>query len=382
MKTSKNRFRFFWLVLAVVTLPLACGDSDDTPLGSEFIGDILGSTPGHAFEDSLDIPAGDTSYVFYSMIDQQGFLRVGIDRGYEQASIVRANFSSAGNDTLRTVDRATLRLTIMQGSGLVDDILAKFYELAQPYEEGDSLETLDTTFVITDPGNNDAEVRQLSFGTLAYELPAALVQSWIRGVTPNNGIAMVYAGVLEELGGIFSSEGLEPPSLQVFFTDLSNTLYPVTNDGIFTRPLTTTDNLVISDGFVRRVWLPLDLSAVDDSASINEANLVLKVVPGSVFGISQSVELYVPNSSDPSDSEFLRGQGVTRTTIADSTDLVLPVTNVLLDILSGRLENNGFALRYLSENTEVRQAEFYTTANVALRPKIYVIYSTPAEFEE
>ena len=39
--------------MVLIAAAFACGDSDDTPLGSEFIGDILGSTPGTVFEDTF-----------------------------------------------------------------------------------------------------------------------------------------------------------------------------------------------------------------------------------------------------------------------------------------------------------------------------------------
>ncbi len=100
-------------MLALVVAVLACGDSDDTLLGSRFIDDLLGSRPGVVFEDSIPITAGDTAYTFYRPVDQQIWFEVGVQNNYEYIAIVKADFSDAGPDTLKTVTSATLRLTAL-----------------------------------------------------------------------------------------------------------------------------------------------------------------------------------------------------------------------------------------------------------------------------
>ncbi|MCK5619170.1 MAG: hypothetical protein KAJ17_07210, partial [Candidatus Krumholzibacteria bacterium] len=211
----------------------------------------------------------------------------------------------------------------------------------------------------------------------------ALVEAWIKGDSIPNGIAIVYAGTGDNLMGFDSRESAEDPSINVNFVDGTKTDYKVTDDGFYTRPLASTSELVISDGFVRRIYFQVDLSQVDDSAAVHDARVVFNFVPNSVFGANQNVFLYVPNSSDPDDPGFLVGRGVvTRTLDPASGVLELPLTNVLLLILSGEVPDNGFVLRWEQENIEVRQAEFYTSAHDSLKPKVYLTYSTPADFEE
>jgi hypothetical protein len=384
MRLLKTRLTAFVTLLAALTGVLSCGDSDDTPLGTEFVGDILGSTPGVVFEDSFGV-SNDSSYVFYSLIDQQVYLEVGKQNGYDRASLMRVDFSSAGNDTLKTVSQAALRLDVIEYVDYVDRIRALFYQLGTEYNEGDSVAVLDTTTVIPDP-DTGLDEREIALGTLSYPLPPELVQGWIRGDSVNNGIAVVYARDAGELLGFDSSEGTDKPSIQVFFEDGTQTNYVVTDDGIYTRPTETTDNLVLSDGYVRRIQFFIDLSEVDDSASVNEASVTFDIVPGSVFGIGPSVALYVPDSPDPNDPGFLTvAQLVTSGKIDESVGyLELPVTNVLLQILAGTVPDNGFVLKYSSENSEVRQAEFFNSSAAvdSLRPLVKIIYTTPAEFDQ
>jgi hypothetical protein len=377
-----KRSRIFLPLLAAIALAAACGDSDDTPLGSQFTGDLLGSTPGVVFQDSFEITGGDTSYVFYPTIDKQLFLEVGIKDDYERTTLIKGDFSGAGPDVSKTVSRATIRLNVLQNVDYEDSLHVWFYNLGTEYSEGDSVEVLDTTYVIPDPDDLSASDRVLRFGTLSYELPPALVQGWIRGDSTNNGIAIVYARAADEALLMYSREGIEPPSVTAFFGDGTQTNYSVSDDCIYVRPMATTSNLIISDGFVRRMYFPIDLSQVRDSAAVHKAGVVFNLVPGTVTGTDQRVLLYVPGSSDPASEEFLTGRNVTASTIyPDSTVLELPLTNVFLLILSGELANNGFVLMYDNENSDVRQAEFYGSDDAALRPEVFIVYSTPADFE-
>jgi hypothetical protein len=376
--SSPRRLTIF-IVVAIVSL-LACGDSDDTPLGSEFVGDLLGSTPGVVYKDSFNV-SNDTSYTFLSMIDQRDYLEVGTANDYTRASLLTPDFSSAAGET-RTVTQAVLRLTKIELVDYADRITARFYGLGTLYAEGDSVETLDTAYVV--PDTTGAADRELQLFPRQYALPPDLVQDWISGNVPNNGIAIVYTGTSDELAGFWSRTGDEEPLIEVVYDGQDQVTYPISDDGIYARPTTTTDNLIISDGFVRRMHFYVDLSQVEDSAAVHEAEVVFNIVPGSVFGASQSVVLYVPKSPDPNDPGFLEEERrVTSKTIDSSSGvLVLQLTNILLQVLSGAVAENGFVLRFSSENSEVRQAEFYTSAHATLPPKVFMTYSTPAEFEE
>jgi hypothetical protein len=392
MNLSESRFKIFFTALAILIAALSCGDSDDTPLGSEFIGDLLGSRPGEVFEDTIAMAGGDTSYAFFTTIGRQGYMEVGLDLQYQRTTMIRGDFSSA-NATL-TVQQADLRIHAIPDNPVVpprylDNIDAVFYNLATPYHEDSTRVTLDTTSAIPDPDNGGAIDRTIRLGFIPYALPPDLVQDWIQSDSDsiNNGMAILYPKSLDELFGIYTREASDTlrPTIQVRFegqAQASN--FPIVADGTFVRPTATTNNLIISDGFVRRIHLPVDLTAIDDSAAVHDARLVLTYVPGTVFGTNQDVLLYLPKSADPRSPEFSEpAQLIDKETLAVSSGtLELQITNVLLLILSGALENNGFVLRFTTEDIEVRQAEFYPSSNDSLGPRFRITYSTPADFEE
>ena len=389
MNLSESRFKIFFAALVILIAGLSCGDSDDTPLGSEFIDDLLGSKPGEVFEDTIAMAGGDTSYAFFTTIGHTDYMEVGLDLQYQRTAMLRGDFSSA-NNTLPVL-QADLRLHAIPDSAAIPDYLdnidAVFYNLATPYYEDNTRVTLDTTWAIPDPDNSGAIDRVIALGFIPYALPPELVQGWIQGDSVNNGMAILYSKGLDELLGIYTREASSTrrPSIQVFFegqAQASN--FPIVADGTFVRPTATTNNLVISDGFVRRIHLPVDLSAIDDSAAVHDARLVLTFVPGSVFGINQQVLLYAPKSADPSTKEFSEPARVIGEEELDEKKgtLEFQITNVLLLFLSGVPENNGFVLRFINEDTEVRQAEFYASSNDTLGPKIRITYSTPADFKE
>jgi hypothetical protein len=379
-----TRSRFFLFVLAALTAVFACSDSDDTPLGSEFIDDgLLRSRPGVVFEDSIDV-SGDTVVTLYTTIGKEPYLELGNRDGYDRTILVKADFSSPGDDVQKTVEKAELRLRISEDADYADQIDARFYLLGTPYDEDSLVVTLDTTEVI--PDETGAANRTLTLGDRLHWLPPDLVQAWIRGDSVHNGIAVVgidAAGTMVKIGSRQSSSSDQRPLIEVVFTDQTKSNYYMSEDGTFVRPTSQTDNLIVSDGYVRRTYFQVDLSQVDDSAAVHDARVVFHIVPGTVFGANQTVLLYVPNDSDPTDPDFLTGQGVNRKTIdASSGTLEITIKNTLLDILAGTVKDNGFVLRWNSENTEVRQAELYTSGDGPLRPKVYITYSTPTEFDQ
>jgi hypothetical protein len=375
-----------WIVVvAAALLVVSCGDSDDTPLGSEFIDDLLGSRPGEVLQDSIPVSGSDTVFTYYTTINKQLWLEVGSKRNYERIILLKADFSGADADAQKTVTSADLILTATAGDN--DQIDVFFYELGTEYGEDSLIVTVDTTDVIPDPDTGE-RVRTLQKGN-TYALPPELVQGWIND-RAHNGIALVYAEALTDTMGFLSREGgdpnsdlAKPPAIRVRFDGgATTTTYAVSDDCVVVRPLEPTDNLVISDGFVRRVFFEIDLSQVNDSAAVHEARVVFKFVPETVFGASQSVELYIPESPDPDSEDFLSGTNVVSEIMdANTGELVLTVTNSILGILAGELENNGFVLKFVSENTDIRQAEFFTSGDPFLGPKLYITYSTPAQFE-
>jgi hypothetical protein len=372
------------LALLLAGALAACSSDADSPVGSEFVDDVLGTEPGTVYQDTIDVIA-DTVLAFNSLLANNTRLEVGRKDGYTRVAILRPNFSSTNGDENREVTSASLRMRLKSLSE-GEDIVVRFYFLGTQYTEGDSVATLDTLGVIRDPVTGAAD-RVIEEANALNPLPPELVQAWIRGDTASNGIAVIYQDDgIARVGGFDSSEkngtSDDPPTLQVEFSDLTSSSYRIGNDATFVRPTTTTSNLIVSDGYVRRIWFRIDTEQLSDSSAVHSARIRFQVVPGSASGIEQ-VELYIPGSTDVTSSAFLSGTLVTNTIFgAESEYLEFVITNTLLAVLSEKLPDNGFVMRFIGENARVRFIELYGSAAAdSLAPRVVLTSSTPAEFD-
>jgi hypothetical protein len=154
-------------------------------------------------------------------------------------------------------------------------------------------------------------------------------------------------------------------------------------DATMYRPTTTTSNLIVSDGYVRRIYFDFDINQLDENASVHAAFVRFKVAPSNAFLGEQRVVLYVPDSRDPNARGFRTGPLVWSITMdSTSTNLEFPLTATVLALLEGEVQGKGFVIRYADEPSELRYREFYSSSAIdSLRPRVYVTSSTPAEFE-
>lgn len=375
------------LCVGIVLLALGCSADSETPLGSELVDDILGSEPGVTSTDSVDV-INETIHEYYTLIDAGGTLQMGRADDYERAMILRPGFSNAGADTLRTVTKAELRVLLDS----TDEVLSRFYHLATPFQEGDSIQTLDTLYTLVDPdanGGSGGARRTMNQSSALYPLSIDTVQAWIRGEAPNNGIVVIYDDVVNDKVGVFKSRSNvgDPATLKVTFSDGSQTFYPIVSDGTFIRPTQATTNSIVSDGFVRRFHFEADLQVLGDSSAVHTVLLRFHIVPGTVLGVNVRVVLFVPDSADPNSEEFLDGTEVQDVFIDEDSGVLefagINMILAILGILEGQVEDTGFTIRFVSENSELRQVEFFTnTAPDSLRPRLFITSSTPAEFDQ
>jgi hypothetical protein len=323
----------------------------------------------------------DTVYAFNSPIAGDTTMEFGRTDGYARAMVLQPGFSAvtSGDKTL-VVESAFLRLLPSSISG---SFPARFYRLRDAYAEGDSIGSLDTLSVIIDPDTGSPS-RALQAFPVLYELPAALVQGWIREDTARTAIAILYTDAADRLAAFRSrNASADQPTLQVNFQGGIQRSYRISADATFIRPLGATSNLIVADGYVRRMHFRASLAELAGEAAVHTARVRFHLVPGSVLGDNTTVVIYVPDSTDPASSGFLTGQAVTEQTftISDET-LEFPVTNAIFLMLQETLEDNGFVIRFKFENTELRQTEFYgSSAADTLRPRVFITSSTPAEFD-
>ena len=369
-----------WAAIAIV----ACSSDPRSPLGSD--DDLTSSTPGVVFDDTLMLE-GDTVLVYHTALANDTVFEFGRPSAlppvpeYQRSMVLQIDWTGASNDAAKTVQSAVLRLTADEVDGAFP---ARFYQLSDSYAEGDSLPSLDTLAVIVDPGNGSAD-RTLQTIPREYALPPALVQGWVRDEIDRNAIAILYPD--DSTDRIATFKAMEAvrdrPQIIVNYVGGTQSIYRTGADATFVRPLAGTSNLVISDGFVRRIHVRLPLEALTERSAVHTARVRLYIVPGSTLGTSPNLIVFIPKSDDPTTKDFLEGQLVTTVQYQASADYVeFTATNAIALMLQGTLENNGFVVRYDAENSALRQVEFYgSSAADSLRPRLLITSSTPADFD-
>jgi hypothetical protein len=365
-----------------------CSSDPDTPLGAEFIeGGLIGSEPGEVFQDTVFVSSGDSSFTTSAVLPNSTTLTIGRNGGNKMSVLVRIDFSSAGIDTTRSVERADLRLAL-SGNSPQDTLGARFYELLSPYTEGESFPVLDTASTpIPDSTLINVE-RTLQLFPVTYSLPPMLVEEWIKGTTPHNGIAVVLNDTTttkQLLFGAIEGEETIRPRIRVVFTDGGEpTNYPAIADGTFVEELDPPLELRLSDGLTRRLFVPVNIDSINiiTNALLHAAKLVLNIVPSSSVGGDRAVTLYVPNSTVIGDPEILTGMDIAGSIInPESGRLEIPVRATLEDFLSEGGSGHGFVLRFSLEGTEIRRTDFYSSgASLNLRPRLELTYSRAPEF--
>lgn len=371
-----SRVADFFVVLAAVAVA-SCSSDPPSPLGSE--DDLIGSTPGVIFEDTIAAFA-DTTLQYNTCIAQDIVLQLGRESGYQRSMVLQVSFDGATTDAGKVVDEAFLRIT---PSSITGSFPARFYRQPEPYAEGDSLPSLDTLSVLVDPTTGSPN-RTMQVLPRDYPISTALVQGWIRGDSLRTAIAIVYNDDVNDGTATFhSSEATsDRPTLQVNFVGGTSTSYKVNADCSFIRAATTTPDLTVSDGDVRRTYFRIPLDSLTERSAIHNARVRLNLVPGSVLGGSLNLIVFIPATDDVTSNEFLAGQLVTATSFtAGDTYVEFAMTNAISLMLQGTLENNGVVVRFDAENSQLRQVHFYgSSAPDNLRPRIFVTSSTPADF--
>ncbi len=377
------RVRAYAALLAAFAI-VACSSDPPSPLGSD--NDLASSTPGVVFDDTLDLD-GDTVLVYHTALANDTVLEFGRPSAvppvpeYQRAMVLQIDWAGASNDAAKTVLSAVLRLTADDVDGAFP---ARFYQLSEPYAEGDSLPSLDTLAVIVDPTNGSAD-RTLQTLPREYPLPPALVQGWVRDEADRNAIAILYPDDVNDRIATFKAleAARDRPQLIVQYVGGTSSIFRINADASFVRPAANTSHLVISDGYVRRIHFKLPLDRLTDRSAVHSARVRLHIVPGSTLGTSPNLIVFIPKSSNPTSVDFTQGQLVTTVKYQASADYMeFTATNAIALMLQGTLDNNGFVVRYDAENSKLRQVEFYgSDAPDSLRPRLLITSSTPADFD-
>jgi hypothetical protein len=373
--TRVGRVAAFVLVLAACAIA-ACSSDPLSELGSD--NDLISSSPGVIVQDTLELFA-DTVLTYYTALAADTVLEFGRVSGYQRSMVIQNPFAESEEHSAKVVAEAFLRLTASEVEGTFP---ARFYRLSDTYVEGDSLPSLDTLAVIVDTDTGSPN-RTLQAIPRDYPLPADLVQGWIRDEIERTSLAVIYTDDINDKARQNADSQKYRPQIFVNFVGGTSATFRCSADATFVRPTTTTSNLVVSDGFVRRIHLRIPFDQLPERSAVHNARVRLYLVPGSTLGGNPNLVVFIPTSDDPTSTEFLSGQLVTATSFQASADyLEFAMTNAIALTLQGTLEDNGIVVRFDAENSELRQVQFYgSNAPDSLRPRIFITSSTPADFD-
>jgi len=371
------------LCISVLALGNGCSSDPDTPMGSEFLDDgRIKSRPGEVFQDTVQVTSGDTSFLVRAVMFSASTVELGRKDRVESWPVFRADFSTAGADTLREVKSASLTLS---QSGETDTLGAVFIALGEPLVKSDTLKTI--TLADTIPDSTLTNVRRrMRYFPRAYSLPPELVQKWIRDNDTHNGIAVVLDDTTTtarlDFASMENGSSALDPVVKVLFKTGEQSTYRMKVDGTFVQDLFTTSNLLLSDGVARRVYVPIDLTVFDPRTMVHEAKLVLHVASDSLLAEDLSVTLYEPDAIDISDPGILTGTTAVSGVLDPDMDVVrFSIRSTLARLISEGDEKAALVLRFSSEGTAIRRAEFFTSgAADSLKPSLTFTYSTAPTF--
>lgn len=383
----KRILTFLALTLSMVIGALVgCSSDPDSPVGSALVDDdLIRSRPGDLFVDTLLVTASETSFVTNALLAQAQTMEVGRRDSIGRTALLRFDFSSPGDDTLRVVERAEIVLQALVDDGV--EMQVQFYELSEPFTESDTLTSLGLEATpLTDPDTGSGDRLLVKNPINDYRLDPALVQEWIRGTKTHNGIAFVETeGSTDKVFDFATKEssGTTDPFLRVVFAGGDPSNYAIVADGTFVEDDNTTPSPAIADGETRRIHFPIDLSAFSTELLLHNAELVFHVDTTKVIGGDLNVSLYRPTSSTP--PGLLDGDDVGFIDLKPTPEIITPFRfNVRAELeafLADPSTNHGFVLRFTLEGANPRRLGIYgSAAPDSLKPSLRLIYSEAADF--
>ena len=382
----------------------ACSSDSEGPVSVQFLDSLYGALPGDVirYVEPLDAAVFEVE----EAVGSSRLLVIGRDRGLEFHSILmQFDMTLSEDDAGKEIESASLRLPVRvapEGTE-IDTVVIPYtldvslYEIAEPFDEDDTLLTYPGLEPVPLPDSTGGAVRTLSIEDTRFYLDPVIVQEWLSGAREHDGIALVLADDPEEPGLIEMNAheyGSDPPAIEVMFTDSTTATYGSVND--YSAVDVEEGGLICVGGVARRIHFTFDLAGVDPRAIVHRSNLVLTVIGEEGFGGTTGETtilglltdfdyyLYTPDSDDPLDPGFLEGTGIDLGSLnpVESTTLRLPLRGFIPDVIGGERINTGIILQSNQEAGRVQKVSFRTSSADSLyRPYLEVIYSLPAEFE-
>jgi hypothetical protein len=294
------------MIAAIAVLLAGCSANENNEAGYS----LVGRGPSSVMVDTLTSAGGDTSWSVQLPLINSSRLFTGAFSGYEAATLLAFTDLPAG----ATVTGATF---ILEGQrAAVDDSLAPItLQLAPVTSAWDSTWT-GADLDLLQLGGVAAErsvLLEAALDTVRFSLPVPLVQSWIDNPTAADlGLAVTALAPAPFLltcysGNASGSAATTTPRIVLTYIPAgesgttSRTFYPDTDLALvrFTGAGPASGDLWIGRGAPFRTMLQFDISGIDSIATINRAELRLRLEPDPVLSGPLTLAAALPLDFEP-----------------------------------------------------------------------------------
>ncbi len=398
--------RFSLILAALLALVLSCSNDPEGPVSAAFIDDgTFGVNDGPTTR--IVIPVNATTVSVPTGVGGTGLLTLGRERGIDyEAILIRFNIAVSAEDAAKTVKRANFHFPLAaEDRGARTDRLtdslgiripATIHQLFSSFNDAESITSIpayDPSSIADSLGRTDYT---LSLKETEYSVDTALVNAWMTGRRPHNGIAIVPEPVLSLETTLDSTldmhareYGNDPPALRVYFTDGTSAVYASVAD--YSIVTFHEAGLNVVGGVSTRVYFTFAPVGIPTRAILHAAFLVTKTRGDAGMGATLPerlllgfstdffYHLYTPASADTLALKWLSGTEVDRGSFdpTASETVRLNLRGFMADVLRGARANTGLVLE-TDKPLRIQRASFVPSGADA--PYIEIVYSMPASF--
>jgi len=382
-----------WIIPALLAFVLSCSSDPEGPVSERFLDDgTYGIRSGETHR--VVVPVNAVTVSVPLGVGTSPFLNLGRQKGIEyRAILLKFDFTLASGDEAKTVSSAVLHLPVEIVSPENLKMPVTFNELLSGFSDADSITAIPPYDPLPIPDSLGRTVDTLGIESTDFDIDTTVVNGWISGRHPHNGIVILWAALPDSASSVEVNAheyGRDPPAVQVNFTDGSSATFGSIDD--YTVARFERGGLNAVGGIARRIACSFDPVGIPGRAVVHASFLVLRVRGDQglgatvgeqlILGLSSlfNYYLYAPDSADTLSAGFRKGTGVARSLFdpAVSATIKLPIRAYMADVLAGARLNRGLVFQSDHELTRIQRASF--AASGADAPYIEIIYSLPADF--
>ncbi|MGE5806517.1 MAG: hypothetical protein ACM34M_12050 [Ignavibacteria bacterium] len=383
-----KRFALIIIISIYMIILSGCGD-DPASIGTDILkDDLINIIEKDSFADSLT--QSSSYYKRVLPLGESSTLLIGKNSNVESSILIK--FFLSMPDSLET--------DLLNGN---INVLSAKVLLTQVYSFGDSTASFDfsvhsttsnwsqssftsdsLSFLNYDPLDVSSNRHYLNDDSLEFDLDNQLVLNWLKAqadtnIPADNGIYLKPSENAQKITGF-----LDPPLLTinieksgVYDTTLRFITYAEVSAVVGSVPSANSENIVIQNSveFESKLWF--DLSSLPKVAKINYAEVTLildttETITGSVYTKYVRANLLTDSASNSIDSNL------TSAPIAVSGAVYKgEITHFVQNWVNGR-DNQGMLITsaFLGEGVELLSFKGSNSADLAVRPRLKIIYTT------